>query len=86
MDHPTGIDEARWPPLDRGLLAVHLLALAVCLAAGFVLCGADLGWSDSLALTQPWRSPVSYVATWYNGLNGRLAQAITAALARIPFS
>jgi hypothetical protein len=84
--HATRIDGARWLPSGRGLLVVHLVALVGCLAAGFVICGTDLGWSDSLWLTQPWPSPMSYVASWYKGLNGRLAQAITAALARIPFS
>jgi hypothetical protein len=86
VEHPAGIDSARSAPLRRGVLAVHLLALAACLAAGFALCGDDLGWSDSLWLTQPWMSPASYVLTWYRGLNGRLAQAITAAAFRAPFS
>ena len=86
MEHPRGIDEARSGRHRRAILAVHLLALVVCLAASFALCGDDLGWSDSLWLTQPWRSPASYVVTWYRGLNGRLAQAITAAAFRLPFS
>ena len=86
MDHDTGVGAVRPASLRRGEVAVHLAALPLCLALGLALCGDDLGWSDSLWLTQPWPSPVSYVVHWYRGLNGRLAQAITAALFRVPFS
>jgi hypothetical protein len=67
-------------------VAAHLVCLPLCLLLGFVVCGEDLGWSDSLWLTQPGASPVAYVARWYRGLNGRLAQAIVASLAALPLS
>lgn len=86
MDQDAGLDEALAAWLRRWLRAAHLLALPLCLGLGLWLCGTDLGWSDSLWLTQPGPSLLAYVTTWYTGLNGRLAQAIVAGLARLPFS
>ena len=67
---------------DRvGLL--HILVLPLSLGMGRLLCGTDLGWSDSLVLARPVHSSAAeYVSHWYTHLNGRLSQAVVASLAQ----
>ena len=76
------------------ILLVNVVLLMVSLLAGWRLYAGALGWSDSLAIFNPYPvcslfpspddrvldNPFAYLATWYQNVNGRLSVAVTGSL------
>lgn len=83
---------ARWD--GRIVLLANVVLLMVSLLVGWRLYAGALGWSDSLAIFNPYPvcslfpspddrvldNPVAFITTWYQNVNGRLSVAVTNSL------